>query len=1165
MKIHQLLDRDPLRVGLANNGQARITAGQDSRVMHELRAELETFVCKGQFADALQRILEGYLARLDSSRQDGVWVSGFFGSGKSHLLKMLAHLWVNTSFDDGQTARGLVDDRLPSGVRHALREIDTRARRIGHEPVAAAGSLLGGNVGHVRLSVLSILLRSRGLPEQYPQARFCFWLRDEGLLDRVRTSVESGGRTWERELNNLYVSPAVAQAVMEASPGFAADVKGARQLLIGQFPQPRADISDRQFSEAVRQALAPGGGPIPLTIVVLDEVQQYINEDSDRAQIVTDLAEALQTQFDSRVLLVASGQSALAGSHAALHWLKDRFRTTVQLADAEVEVVTREVLLRKKPSAEPSIQEMLERHAGEVARHLQGTRLAVRAEDKGLEVGDYPLLRTRRRFWEACFQTTDPSGTRSQLRSQLRILHDSLRAVAERPLGAVIPASDLFRALAQDLVGSSVLLNEINTRIRKLEDETEDGRLKADLCGVGFLVGKLPREEGADQGVRADADTLADLLVDDIAGDSGTFRTRVARTLDALADEGVLMRMADEYRIQTREGAEWERAFREERTRLSASEVEIARRRDQLLGEAVQRELRGVRLSHGEAGVARNVRPHFGTEDPDAHEGRERRQVADAVWIWVRDGWSCSEANVRADARRKGMEDATLYVHLAKRGADEFRAHITSAEAARKVLAARGVPSSGEGQEARESMKSRLAGAEAARDRIVEEIVRMAKVFQGGGAEIYGEGLRTKAASGAESSLARLFPRFADADHRGWGTALRRIREGTGTPFAAVGWEEAVSGHPIAREVMSKVGSGATGAKVRAALETVPFGWPRDAVDAALLGLLADGHLKAERNGRPVRAAEVTQQLTPGVRFLPEKVRLTTAERLRVRQLFQRLEVGARSGEEAEKAPAFLAECGKLARTAGGAPPLPPVPDTRFLDNLSGLAGSEQLAALLAERERLETSLALWKELGGRAPERVGAWELAQGLHRHADGELDEVAAEAGQQLDSIRDRRKLLDDTDHVRPCVTRLADALRGALGALREELSVSVDGANARLADDATWRKLGADDRDEILGDTGLKPLPALQVGTNEALRKELDARGLAAWRAEIDAVPAREQRALAEAAIRGAGGGPAVKHVRVRRGTLDDAEAVRAWVAEHERKLNEAVRVGPVIVT
>ena len=131
MKIRELLDRDPLRTPLANSGQARLTSGEDAKVVAELRAELETFVCQGQFADALQRIIEQYNANLDRSRQDSVWVSGFFGSGKSHLLKMLAHLWTNTTFEDGATARGLVPRGLPPGVEAALRELDTIDRPAG--------------------------------------------------------------------------------------------------------------------------------------------------------------------------------------------------------------------------------------------------------------------------------------------------------------------------------------------------------------------------------------------------------------------------------------------------------------------------------------------------------------------------------------------------------------------------------------------------------------------------------------------------------------------------------------------------------------------------------------------------------------------------------------------------------------------------------------------------------------------------------------------------------------------------------------------------------------------------------------------------------------------------------------------------------------------------
>ena len=73
MKIHQTLHRDPLLSGLANNGQARIAGSDDPKALQEIRGELETFVCRGKFADALRRILERFLTRLDASRQDAVW------------------------------------------------------------------------------------------------------------------------------------------------------------------------------------------------------------------------------------------------------------------------------------------------------------------------------------------------------------------------------------------------------------------------------------------------------------------------------------------------------------------------------------------------------------------------------------------------------------------------------------------------------------------------------------------------------------------------------------------------------------------------------------------------------------------------------------------------------------------------------------------------------------------------------------------------------------------------------------------------------------------------------------------------------------------------------------------------------------------------------------
>ena len=124
MKIYETLARDPRKNALANSGQARIVTANDDRAIAELRAELETFVCDGQYGDAIERILRSYLENLDRPRQNAAWVSGFFGSGKSHLLKMLGHLWVDTQFDDGATARSLVHG-LPEGVIELLRELDT--------------------------------------------------------------------------------------------------------------------------------------------------------------------------------------------------------------------------------------------------------------------------------------------------------------------------------------------------------------------------------------------------------------------------------------------------------------------------------------------------------------------------------------------------------------------------------------------------------------------------------------------------------------------------------------------------------------------------------------------------------------------------------------------------------------------------------------------------------------------------------------------------------------------------------------------------------------------------------------------------------------------------------------------------------------------------------
>src|SRR5690606_3017002 len=153
--------------------------------------------------------------------------------------------------------------------------------------------------------------------------------------------------------------------------------------------------------------------------------------------------------------------------------------------------------------------------------------------------------------------------------------------------------------------------------------------------------------------------------------------------------------------------------------------------------------------------------------------------------------------------------------------------------------------------------------------------------------------------------------------------------------------------HPVAREVMATVGAGATGGDVRRRLKAQPFGWPQDAIDAALVALHRSGALRATLNGQPIPPGQLDQNRLQSAEFLPERVRLSTTDKIALRGLYQKVGVVAVSGEEELKANEFLNKLIELAKAAGGEPPLPAPPDTRKIEDLKSLTGTEQLGAIV--------------------------------------------------------------------------------------------------------------------------------------------------------------------------------------------------------------------------
>lgn len=1141
MNLGGLFTTNPKTLELLNNGVAVVKDAVTPEELKTLRFELKTFVCEGEYSKGLEKILRTYIGSLDRPEQPAVWVSGFYGSGKSHLGKILRYLWNDYEFpEDKARARGLTN--LSTEVADLLKELTTAGKRLGGLH-AASGTLRGELGDNVRLSVLNIIFKSVGLPPKYPVARFVMWLRDNGKLDAVKGRVTKAGRDFTKELNNLWVSPVLHKALVDE--GLGASTSDISKSLAQQFPNVK-DITIDEMLQAMREALTVKG-QLPCTLVVLDEVQQFIGDDSDRSLQIQEVVEACSKQLNSRVLIVATGQSALSGT-PQLQKLRDRFRVPIQLSDTDVEAVIRQVITAKKPDKTSTIKQVVSAHQGEITRHLTGTKIETRAEDDAVYVADYPLLPVRRRFWEKVLRAVDVAGTAAQLRNQLGIVYESVRTYADRPVETVVGGDSIYWVKATDLLQTGILQPKIDEMIRKLDDGSANGRLSARICALVFLINKLPREAGADLGVRATADVLADLLVEDLKAGSAELRKKVPELLQALVQAGQLMVVDEEYRLQTPESASWDAEFKKNLNRIVNDDARIASERADLL-RAECADLKNLKVIHGNSKVARKVELFTGTETPIP--------TGQGVPVWVRDGWTVDEKSIVAEAQKAGTDSPLVFVYIPRRSADELKKTVASLKAAEETLNIKGTPTTPEGLEARAAIETRKTVAETKLKGIVTEIVNGTRVFMAGGNEIAGMFMRDRVEEAAKNALTRLYPQFDVADDPRWEKVVERAKKGDSNALEALGFKGDPDKHPVCAAILGFVNAGKKGSEIRKQFSSGQYGWPQDAIDGALVLLSVTGHLRVTQNGQPFDPRQLDHSKIGVCDFRTEHVTISAAQKLAVRKLFQAAQVGCKPGEEAAVAPDFLHALRLLAEKAGGEPPLPERPSLRMAQEISALTGNEQLVKLYEERDALTNNLAEWTKTAKAIQDRIARWDRLGLLARHAIG-LPE-ADDARQQAQTIESERQLLADPDPVAPLCDKLTQVLREKLTAHHARYQQLHQEGMAGLQQSDAWPKLTDSQRQSILDQHGLTTVPGVKVGTEAEVVASLEAMSLEMWQARCDALPQRFQQAQRDAAklIE-----PKVVYVTLPSATIHSAEDLEKWINNVREEITQKLKDGPV---
>ena len=1148
LKNRQVFHRDPVTNAIPNNGVAKIGEPESENDWAVLRYELESFVCDGEYRSGLERILSSFLTNTGQPEQQAVWVSGFYGCGKSHLVRVLECLWRDVKFPDGARARSLVS--LPQDIEAHLIELSAQGRQEGGL-WSAAGALTG--TGSVRLALLGLIFKGAKLPESHPAARLVIYLKQNGWYESVNQNVEAHEKTLDNELRNMYVSPSLAQSLSEVVPTFPNDPIQVHEMLREEFPNV-SDVSDYELQTSIQEVLSLQStteNKIPLTLLILDEVQQFIGNDPERTLHVQTIVETCSKRFGSRLLFVGTGQSEMQ-ANTELAKLQGRFSVQVALSDVDVEKVVREVVLRKAPDKVASVKGILDSFSGEIDRHLAGTKIGHKPEDTLDRVADYPLLPVRRRLWERLLRAVDTAGTAGQLRTQLKIVHEATRDVAEKPLGTVIPSDAIYRQIKEHMVIHRVMPRDVDTRIEQMDDGTEEGKLRFRLCSLIFMIGKLPQEGLLETGVKATADALADLLVEDVTAGSAPLRQQVPILLQELVDDGRLILVNEEYRLQTPESEEWNTDYRARLSRILGNEVRISEVRNLALQKAVNLALKDLSFLQGTTRTKRLFNPHFGPERPPENKNN--------VPVWIQDGWSTTPRAVLEEAQQEGIEKPTVFVFLPRLAADELKQAIAQFEAAKETLSNKSTPATGGGIEARAAMNSRSQVEERWLNDLVNDIVKNASVYQGGGNEVVSESFSQSVKEAVEASLDRMFIRFPDADQRGWETVSRRASEGGPDPLSALEFTGEVDRHPVCQEIWKSVGNnGKKGSDVRRHFLESPYGWPQDAVDGALLALLAGGFLKATRNGQNFTAIGMNRQQIGVTDFAIEGVTVSASQRIAVRGLATALGLPIQNGEEVEAVPRILMHIREQAHAAGGEPPLPQPPDQTLVTDLQGIPGNQQVVEVAGKVQELIKYYQDCSQATEVILERMPTWTQLEALLPHSRQLEEHVSLKS--QMDAVRTGRNMLDNPSPLPPLLNQFTTALRKAVSEQHGCLKAERDREVAELEASDDWTKIKPDDRKNILDSNELGPVPDLNIGSDEELLRSLNDTTLNEWSNRILATRTRGTQTREKIAKLLS---PEAVTIRIPRTTLGSKEEVESYVQELREQLLKQIAESPVII-
>ena len=548
MEIKELFKRP-----IDRNIQGVIKVDQDDEA--NVKQELDEYVVTSELRDHFEAFFNAFDNSLQTPTDDmGVWISGFFGSGKSHFLKIISYILANKVVD-GKNAVDYFDDKIDDQM--ILNEMHAAASAKNDVILFNIDAKAKDTVGSDKQSILKVFMRVFNEMQGFTDADF--WIADlerqlteAGKLDAFKeqiTAIDANHKSWEDLRDAYYLNKGTIKAAMINS-GFSdeANAQGFIDTLSTEY-----QISIDDFAELVKQYIDKTGHRV---VFLADEVGQFIGDSVQRMLNLQTIVEQLGTMTRGKAWVVVTSQQAIdkvtdIASGQDFSKIQGRFKTRLSMSSANVDEVIRKRLLEKTDVAEKMLEDQYSANAAAINNSFDFDDDVERPKYESPKdfAQNYPFVPYQFNLLQFVLTAIRENGSDGKHlsegeRSMLSLFQESAEAMMSESTETLAPFSRFFDGLDQFLDHTHHIVLVRAHDNPAVNPNKEKNPFALQLLKVLFMVKYVSN-------FTASLNNLITLMISSVDADRIALKKQVQDALDVLVTQGYVEKTVKGYDFLT--------------------------------------------------------------------------------------------------------------------------------------------------------------------------------------------------------------------------------------------------------------------------------------------------------------------------------------------------------------------------------------------------------------------------------------------------------------------------------------------------------------------------------------------------------------------------------------------------------------------------------------